>query len=216
MQEFRRTLDRVLIVEDNAPLRAAISELVRSWDAEALAAGTAREAIELLGSSPTLVICDVKLPDESGLVVLAATLSLRPEPAKIAISGCATPEEAFRLGQLGVQSYLAKPFSLADLSTAVGRVLSEAPDFDPLLRASVGHVPMRELQRRVRSIMVEQALGLSLGSRSGAARLLDVSRQAVQQSLRTPDYRDSPTAAKSEKPASDDVGLPGGGATPGP
>lgn len=174
----------MLIVEDNAPLRAAIAGLVQSWGAEALEADTCSGGVGMLDPPPDLLICDVRLPGESGLGVLEASLSTCPEPAKIAISGAATPEEAFLLARLGVREYLAKPFSLDDLTAAVHRVLSEPPNFDPLLRASVGHVALREVQRKVRSLMVEQALALSHGSRSGAARLLDVSRQAIQQIVR--------------------------------
>lgn len=172
-------------MEDNVPLREAIAGLVRSWDAVALEAGTVREAVAMLTPTPDLVICDVRLADGAAFTILEAASARCPEPAKIAISGVATPEEAFRLAQAGVREYMAKPFTLADLSAAVRRVLTEAPDFDPHLRASVGRVPMREVQKHVRSVMVEQALALSRGSRSGAARLLEVSRQAVQQAVRS-------------------------------
>jgi DNA-binding NtrC family response regulator len=213
VQAFPRPIERVLIVEDNEPLRAAIAGLVRSWNAEALEAGTVREAVGLLSPPPDLLICDVKLPDASVFSLLEATLSLCPEPAKIAISGLATPEEAFQLGQVGVREYLAKPFTLADLSEAVRRVLTEPPNFDPLLRASVGRVPMRELQKNVRSVMVEQALALSHGSRSGAARLLDVSRQAVQQILRGSDERldfELPSPGEDAPKTSSSIGSVGG------
>lgn len=171
----------MLIVEDNASLRSAISDLVRSWGAVAIEAGTAGEAMAHLKPPPDVVIVDVALPDGSGSAVFEAVLSLRPGPAKIAISGVATAEEAFHLGQLGVREYLAKPFTLDRLEEAVQRVLSEAPDLDPMVRESVGRVPMRELQKHVREVMVDEAMALSVGSRRRAARLLDVSRQAVQQ-----------------------------------
>jgi DNA-binding response OmpR family regulator len=182
-------VERALIVEDNAPLRSAIARLVRGWGAVAVEAGTAREAKEGLRQPPDLVICDVSLPDGSGLSVFEAALSLRREPAKIAISGVATAEEAFHLAHLGVGEYLAKPFSLADLERAVRCVLrgapdADAPDLDDLVRASVGQVPMRQLQKHVRNLMVEEALTLSSGSRRRAAQLLEVSRQAVQQIVR--------------------------------
>jgi DNA-binding response OmpR family regulator len=184
MEMAPRKLDRVLIVEDNTSLRSAIATLVREWGAVACEAGNAREALAAFDPPPDLVICDIALPDDSGLSVLEATLSLRPEPAKIAISGVATAEEAFCLGQLGVREYLAKPFSLSDLGAAVRRVLTEVPDLDPLIRASVGQVPMRELQQHVRDLMVDEAMALTFGSRRAAARLLDISRQAVQQIVR--------------------------------
>lgn len=186
MDVVPRSVERVLIVEDNVPLRSAIAGLVRSWNAVAIEAGTAREAMVGLTPPPDLVICDVGLPDGSGASVFEALRSLRPGPAKIAISGVATAEEAFHLGQLGVREYLAKPFTMEQLESAIQRVLSEAPDLDPLVRDSVGRVPMRELQRHVRDVMVDEAMALSVGSRRRAARLLDVSRQAVQQIVRDP------------------------------
>ncbi len=179
-----RELGRVLIVEDHVPLRRAIALLLRNSGAEVLEAGTAHGAIALLNPPPDLIICDVYLPDGSALKILEATLRLSPEPVKIAVSGHASAEEAFQLARLGVLAYLPKPFTLEELSATIERVLREPPDIDTLLRASVGRVPMRELQQRVRSVMVGQALALAQGSRSGAARLLDVSRQAIQQITR--------------------------------
>lgn len=189
-----RSLQRVVVVEDHAPLRQAIGAMLRRSGIEVIEASTAHGALALLEPIPDLVISDVRLPDGSAMDVFEATNALSPEPLKIAMSGAASAEEAFRLAQLGVRAYLAKPFSLEDLSNTIEQVLNEAPEVDRILRASVGKVPMRELQKRVRSIMVEQALALEQGSRSGAARLLDVSRQAVQQIVRddeaSPDAED--------------------------
>jgi hypothetical protein len=66
----------------------------------------------------------------------------------------------------------------------VEAALREVPSLEPLVTALVGRVPMRELQRAVRRVMVREALAQAEGSRSGAARLLEVSRQAVQQAVR--------------------------------
>jgi DNA-binding NtrC family response regulator len=199
-----RELGRVLIVEDNVPLRTAIAALLRDSGAEVLEAGTERDAIALLNPPPDLIICDVYLPDGSALKILETALHLSPEPVKIAVSGHASAEEAFQLAKLGVLAYLAKPFSLAELSGTIERVLAAPPDIDTMLRASVGQVPMRELQQRVRKVMVGQALALTRGSRSGAARLLDVSRQAIQQITRgkresaaAPNSAERPRATRS-------------------
>ena len=185
MLEAQRKLGRVLVVEDHAPLRKAIAALLANSGAEVLEAETEREAIARLDPPPDLIICDVYLPDGSAQKIFESTLQLSPEPVKIAMSGYASAEEAFQLAKLGVLAYLPKPFALEQLSESIERVLCAPPDIDTLLRASVGQVPMRQLQQRVRSVMVGQALALTSGSRSGAARLLDVSRQAVQQITRT-------------------------------
>lgn len=179
--ELRR-IDRVLVVEDEVPLRRGMALMVRrTWGARVLEAGSTREALALLSQAPDLVIADVCLPDGSALDFLEATLQQSPEPLKIAVSGWASAEQAFALAQLGVRAFLSKPFTLQDLCEAVERVRREAPSVEPLVRASVGRVAMRELQSRVRAVMIDQALALSEGSCTGAARLLRISRQAVQQ-----------------------------------
>ena len=57
----------------------------------------------------------------------------------------------------------------------------------------------------MRSVMLHQALALTEGSRSGAARLLDVSRQAVQQILRG---AESPAEMKDLAPAAGEPAAP--------
>jgi DNA-binding NtrC family response regulator len=177
-------IERVLVVEDNAPLRDAIAKTMRQLGAKVVEAGTAREAIECLRDSPDLVIADVCLPDDSALALFEAARGLVPEPMKIGISGRASAQQAFDLSQLGVRAYLAKPFSLRDLREAVDRLRNEAPALEPVARATVGRVSLREVTSRMRNAMIDEALARSGGSRSGAARLLEVSRQAVQQIVR--------------------------------
>jgi len=177
----RGGIRRVLIVEDNVDLRRAIARTLAAADAVVVEVGTAAAAIEALTPVPDLVIADVSLPDGSALPVLEAMRSLSPEPLKIAISGTASAEEAFQLAQLGVLEYLPKPFALRELREAIDRVLRVPPALDSQLKASVGQVSLREMRGHVRRVMVEHALALSSGSRTGAARLLGLSRQAVQQ-----------------------------------
>ena len=180
-----RGLQRIVVIEDDAALRAAIARVMRSWGARVAEAGTAAEAKLLLASSPPpdLVLLDVRLPDDSAFDVLEAAARHSSAPTVIAMSGVASPEEAFRLGQRGVRAYLPKPFSIDALAETVEVACGCAPDLDPLIRATVGYVGMRDVQRQVRSVMLHQALALTRGSLSGAARLLKVSRQAIQQML---------------------------------
>jgi DNA-binding response OmpR family regulator len=192
-----RELKRVLVVEDNAPLRAAIARLVRSWGAKAIEAGTAREALALLNPPPDLIISDIRLPDESAFCVFEAAARLWPKPLGIAISGEASAQESFRLAEIGVRGYLAKPHTLEELTAEVERVRRTPPPLDPLLSTLVGQYSLHEVQDHMRSVMLHQALALTEGSRSGAARLLDVSRQAVQQILRS---AEAPADAKDAAP----------------
>ena len=177
-------LRRVLIVEDDDALRRSLARVVKRWGAEVLEAGTVEEGIVKLDLNPEVLITDVALPDGEAFELLKAAGQRRPAPVAIAVSGAVTTEQSFRLGQLGCRAFLEKPFELEDLAERVEKALTEAPDLQALVAASVGRTPMRELQGEVRRVMVEQALAKAEGSRSGAARLLSVSRQAVQQMVR--------------------------------
>jgi two-component system, response regulator RegA len=177
-------LECVLIVEDSNALRKAMAETVRQLGAEVLEAATSAEAIALLDEGAfDLLIADVCLPDGSAHALFEATRRLAREPLKIGISGKASAEQAFELAQLGVRAYLAKPFRLKDLRDAIERVRTELPPLEAIARASVGLLPLRAMTSRVREAMIDEALARSRGSRSGAARLLDVTRQAVQQAI---------------------------------
>ena len=175
---------RVLIVEDHKPLRQALARAARGWGSEVLEAGSISEAFDQLALGPDLVIVDVALPDGSARSIVEAVVKRRPAPAVIAMSGQASAEEAFDLARLGARRYLPKPISLEDLTRSVEEALGDRPDLGPLVAAHVGNTPMRQVLDEVRGVMVDEALARKQGSRSGAARILGVSRQAVQQAVR--------------------------------
>ena len=176
--------ERVLIVEDHKPLRQAIARAARGWGAEVLEAGTVQEAQELLERVPDVVIVDVALPDGQAQPIVEAAVRMRPAPAVIAMSGQASAEEAFQLARSGARRYLRKPISLEELTRSVEEALGDRPNLDAFVAAHVGNTPLRQVQGEVRRVMIEQALAKAHNSRSGAARLLDLTRQAVQQIVR--------------------------------
>ena len=113
-------------------------------------------------------------------------MALSPAPIRIAISGVATAEESFR-------SSLATACAATIQKRVVGAHLGEiqaareeTPDLRSLVQDSVGHVSLREFQRKLRLVSSSRALGLAKGNRSGAARLLRVSRQRCSKVVRRP------------------------------
>ena len=182
--------ERVLIVEDHKPLRQAIARAGRGWGAEVLEAGTVREGHELLLRMPDVVIVDVALPDGQALPIVEEAVRMRPAAAVVAMSGQASAEEAFQLARSGARRYLRKPISLEELTRSVEEALADRPDLGAFVAAHVGNTPLREVQGEVRRVMIEQALAKAHNSRSGAARLLDLTRQAVQQIVRELDAGD--------------------------
>ena len=179
----------VLIVEDDKALCGAIARIASRWGDEVFKAHSVAEALELLEKNPRLMIVDVRLPDGTAHDVVEAASRRRPVPTMVAISGGASPEESFRLAQAGVRAFLDKPLGADELTAKVEGALREAPELGRLAVAAVGTVPLREAQGEVRSAMMEQALGRSQGNLSEAARLLQVTRQAVQQMVHGRDHK---------------------------
>jgi DNA-binding NtrC family response regulator len=172
---------RVLVVEDDALLSDAIARDTARAGHDVQTAPTVNAAIFALEARPDLVIVDVKLPDGSGIDVARAALERRPAPTVVAISGRASPPEAFTLAQLGVRGYLAKPFELGEFRELIAHVIGRAPSIDPYARAQVGVAHIHTVQDQVKKAMLEQALAECDANFVDVARKLGVTRQAVQQ-----------------------------------
>jgi DNA-binding NtrC family response regulator len=114
---------RVLIVEDNDILLRHLVHAFESWQIEVVTAGTVAQATSLLAPPVDLLLADVRLPDATSHVLFERALRLESRPLLIAISGRASPAQAFELAKLGVQLYLAKPFSKPQLAQSIRAAL---------------------------------------------------------------------------------------------
>ncbi|HEX5659135.1 MAG TPA: response regulator [Polyangiales bacterium] len=174
----------LLVVEDNASLRATLCTALRAMTGEEVvgAEGTAACAEVLRVFTPSLVVLDVELQDGDAFDVFEQILELPVIPRVVVVSGVAGPEQAFRLAQLGVSRFVQKPLDLAALEEAVLR--AEPPNIAAHVRNAVGQVPLQDLEELVRTTMLREALARSEGNRRGAARILRISRQLLQHMLR--------------------------------
>ena len=164
---------RVLLVEDDAALRTALTRVLTEWSAEVIPAACVAEGLAALEDGPDLVILDVRLPDGSGVQIAEAMAQMNPMPVSIAISGAASADEAFRLRDLGVAGYLPKPLSLDDFTVTIDAVLHAPVELAPELKQLVGRDSFRNVQTQVRRTMVEQALGLSHGNVTPCGRFVE-------------------------------------------
>ncbi|HET8936517.1 MAG TPA: response regulator, partial [Polyangiales bacterium] len=117
---------RVLIVDDDAPLRRVLSRFFRTLSLEVWEAKSVAESLPLLDGEPDLVITDVRLPDGSGQKVVEVASQKRPSPVIVAMSGLASAREAFALAQSGARIYLTKPFAERELVDGIADVCQEA------------------------------------------------------------------------------------------
>lgn len=181
----RPSPQRILVVEDNPSLlRCLEAALGRRAPKVVACASVAAARAAMPELRPDLVVLDVALPDGDAFDVLDAALALEAFPVVVAMSGSANPDQSFRLAQRGVRAFVPKPLDLEALDRAVDEALSRGPDLVPIVRAAVGHAPVREVEAVVRRTMLNEALGRTGGSKNGAAKILRVSRQLLQHMVR--------------------------------
>jgi two-component system nitrogen regulation response regulator NtrX len=108
-------MNHLLIVDDEAEIRASLEEILREEGYVVTSTATAAEALELLRDAAyDVVLLDIWLPDRDGLEVLKEirALEIEDKPDVIIISGHGTIETAVRATKLGAFDFLEKPLSL--------------------------------------------------------------------------------------------------------
>lgn len=137
-------MNRVLVVDDEPAMRAALEANFTRHGWEVTTASGTREAMERFRSSPCpLVITDMRMPDGDGLGVMQHVRALAPETAVIFLTAFGNVPEAVLAMRQGACDYLVKPVSFEQLRQAAARVLGNA---NPSARGTpgggmIGHSP---------------------------------------------------------------------------
>lgn len=117
-------MNRVLVVDDEAPMRAALEAnfLREGW--KVTTAGGVAEAVSKFRSAPCpLVITDMRMPDGDGLRVMLSVREIAPETAVVFLTAFGSVPEAVLTMKEGACDYLMKPISFDALSEAARRLL---------------------------------------------------------------------------------------------
>lgn len=122
---------RLLIVDDEAPVLAALKRAVRNHYGQSLVVETqldAAAALELLRVRDfELVISDLRMPAMDGLTFLGKAAQLRPHMVRMVLTGSSDFETAQQaINQAGVFRYLCKPWHDEDLARHVGAAMALA------------------------------------------------------------------------------------------
>jgi len=117
----------VLLVDDEQPIRYALSALLDMWGYESFAVSTGREALDALTSSEfDLILLDVRMPGMSGLEVLKNLRVDNPGITVIMLSAVNDNELMGEAMKLGADDYVIKPCNPEDLSKRLRRAFSES------------------------------------------------------------------------------------------
>ena len=115
---------RILLVDDDANVLRALRGLLTDEGFRTLEARSAAEAHALLSrEAPALMLLDLRMPQETGLQLLARLGRPLPLPV-VVLSGEASPAEAVEALRLGATDFVEKPPAPERLLTALRNALS--------------------------------------------------------------------------------------------
>ncbi len=125
---------KILVVEDEAPLREGLAERLEAEGYRVDTAATRAEGLRALDRAPDLVVLDRRLPDGEGLDVLRALRASGREAAVIVLSARGLAEDRVEGLQGGADDYVTKPFHLKELLARIEAVLARGPRRDASAR----------------------------------------------------------------------------------
>jgi two-component system KDP operon response regulator KdpE len=116
--------EKILLVDDDPTLIQFVSEFLTNDGLQVLKASNGQEALRLAYMEhPELVVLDVMMPGMDGWEVTARLREMADIPI-ILITGKTSEADKLRGFQLGVDDYVTKPFSFAELSARIRAVLT--------------------------------------------------------------------------------------------
>ena len=117
---------RILVVEDRDSLRRMLERALAQEGYEVDSAAAGEAGMSRLAERPyDLVLTDLKLPDASGLQVLAASRAAQPEVPVVVLTGYGTVGAAVEAMKLGAYDFLEKPVEIDDLARLIARAIGE-------------------------------------------------------------------------------------------
>lgn len=177
------SFERLWVVEDSAPLRAVVMQLLSSLARNVEGAGSVADCEALLQShgKPDAIVCDHDLPDGTGIGV-AALFTNNSRPLLVALTASADPDVHASLKNAGFTHVLQKPVRGADLREALRLTRTSATETD---------IPA-DLQERYARFVAEEtrAIAAAYASLSGPKLIHHLHKLAGTASV----YGDKPLA----------------------
>jgi len=120
----------VLLVDDEVPILAYVSEMVQSLGYTVLTARSGREAIRLyMENHPGIdfVMLDMVMPEMDGEAVFKELREINPDVRVIVISGYGRSRQSSIISGGGPHQMLSKPFTRSELTQAIIRLINGQP-----------------------------------------------------------------------------------------
>ena len=120
---------RILVVDDEAPIRDILTRRLTQWGHEVEAAQGADAAVEIMAARPAdIVFSDVIMPVHDGVWLAEQIRERWPSTVIVAVSGAQEISTVVKMRQFGAVDYVSKPIGREMLHQALERALSRLPD----------------------------------------------------------------------------------------
>lgn len=130
---------RLLIVDDEVELTAALREMLAEQGYETVGFTSGRDALAAMQARDfDVLLADLMMPEMDGIALLRAALALDPDLVGMIMTGQGTVQTAVDAMKVGAFDYILKPFKLATLLPILARAME-----------------VRRLRRRARQLSVQ-------------------------------------------------------------
>lgn len=126
LNNHHKTL-RILLVEDHDDTAEVTAKLLRKCGHTVTVAKKYKEATEAGAEEFDLLICDIGLPDGSGIDVFTYLRRSNTNFRSIAVTGFGMPEEVQKCLEAGFDGHLLKPITFPHLEEMIDRVAGAKP-----------------------------------------------------------------------------------------
>jgi DNA-binding NarL/FixJ family response regulator len=170
---------KVLLVDDHPVVLDALRFAVdRHDDFDVYCAATTSEAREALHTlKPEVVVCDVRMPDGSGLRVIEEARSIDGGAACLVLSSFDSPQYVATARRLGAAGYLLKTEPTDGIIDAIRTIARGGTAFGPGIAGSAEGF---KLTRRERDVVAGVVMGLTNDEIAGR---LGITRKGVEAHL---------------------------------
>ena len=180
---------RVLVVDDEEPVRHMLTLLLRREGLEVAEADSAEAAIEHLDREPVdAVLTDVRMPGQGGIALVKWCAEHRPGLTVVVMSAFGSIDLAVEAMHAGAYDYISKPFKQDEVVLALrkaqererlrrenaalrARLAAHDEDTDHLGAMLIASAPMRGVAKTVRKVAAFKTTVLVLGE-SGVGKEL--------------------------------------------
>jgi two-component system, OmpR family, KDP operon response regulator KdpE len=129
---------KILIVDDELPIRKLLRMGLRKEGYELLEAPDGRTSLELLPQNPDLIILDLELPDIEGLDLLQKMRGRNGAVPIVVLSNRGDEAGKVKALDRGASDYVTKPFGMDELAARIRAALRHHPRVEaepPIFRA---------------------------------------------------------------------------------